>query len=135
MTIPNIVWEQYSSSFRVQLRGHVDIVYKLGDTVQYDKRTDGVVITSIKGGKEGPTGFTYLPWRDSEKRWATPHLTLRGDPRFIVCYPAGNKTYGQHIEWTTLKTIEHPDREEIGYAKFVDELRNKLFVDPVEDFT
>ena len=57
--------------------------------------------------ESGPRCMTYLPWRDETGRWASHQFSLRGDPRTIICYPEGTRHYGQHINWATIKNMNH----------------------------
>lgn len=52
--------------------------------------------------------MTYLPWREDEKRFASFSWSMRGDSRFIVCYPTGRNTQGQHIDWNKVYVCEPP---------------------------
>ena len=74
-------------------------------------RNDKCIITKLFSlNKEdiGPNGMTYLPWREDEKRFASFSWSMRGDSRFIVCYPTGRNTYGQHIDWDKVYVCEPP---------------------------
>ncbi len=57
----------------------------------------------------GPLGITYLPWRDDENRFASVSYTMRGNQRFIICYPVGISHYGQHINWDLIEITSPPD--------------------------
>ena len=84
------------------------VIFQQGDFVSFDMREDGVKILEIIGRNDdnGPVGFEYLPWRESEQRWATPIFSISRPPRFIVCYPYGNSTYGQHINWESFHIVD-----------------------------
>jgi hypothetical protein len=84
-----------------------EIIFRKGDFVSFENREDGVKIVDIRSGEEdpGPRGFQYLPWRAQEQRWATPIVSIR-QPRFIICYPSGNLTYGQHIDWESFSLLD-----------------------------
>jgi hypothetical protein len=126
--LPTITWAEHPTCFKVSLPNCEDTLYRVGDTVQSSDRTDfAVVITEIIGYYDdvGPLGFIYLPWRDEEKRWASKAMTLKGDPRFVVCYPSGNRCYGQHIDWKTFRHAEHPDKEHPDFAAFIQKLTKK----------
>ena len=57
----------------------------------------------------GPRGITYLPWRYDEKRFATMSFTMRGNARFIICYPVGIRHFGGHIDWDLVEITSPPD--------------------------
>jgi hypothetical protein len=91
------------------------VVYHIGDFVWYKERGNenaGVLLANLIGDDDGPIGFTYLPWRDHKQCWGTPVMSLRGDPRFIICYPYGLGKYGVHIDWLTLRKAEPVDHPE-----------------------
>lgn len=77
--------------------------------ITWEGRQDYVKITGVYGleSEPGPRGFTYLPYRN-EGRWSTPAISLRGDVRFIICYPAGIEHYGIHIPLQTIQMDEAP---------------------------
>jgi len=77
--------------------------------ITWDGREDYVKIVHVYGqeSETGPRGFTYLPYRN-EGRWSTPAFSLRGDARFIICYPAGFPHYGIHISLQTIQVDEAP---------------------------
>jgi hypothetical protein len=111
-TLTRVEWNEYPCSVTVHVLNMEPQLFKVGDFVTYDGRDDtGVMITKFVGYREnsGPHGFYYLPWRDDPTRetgrWANSLITLRGNPRFIICYPVGIPHYGQHIIWNTLKNI------------------------------
>ena len=67
----------------------------------------------------GPRGITYLPWRYDEKRFATMSFTMRGNGRFIICYPVGMRHFGQHIDWDLLEITSPPDNIDDALVKEV----------------
>jgi len=96
------------------------IILSVGNVITYDgtnPRPDGVKIISFTTTKDlksnqnvGPIGMRYLPWRKKEKLWAEPaYVGMRGDPRHIICYPVGKNSYGEHIDWGTVKLITNPE--------------------------
>jgi hypothetical protein len=80
-----------------------------GDCITWKGRSDVVTIVNVFGNEDepGPRGFTYLPWRN-EGRWASMQVSLRGDARFVICYPAGFPHYGLHIPLDTIIKYEAP---------------------------
>ena len=81
-----------------------------GDTITWEGREGYVKIVDVNGRDtdEGPRGFTYLPYRMEQGRWASAMFSLRGDPRFVICYPAGVTHYGLHIPLNTIQKDEAP---------------------------
>jgi len=105
------VWKDYASKTFLLYRSAYDthpLELKPGLFISFNGREGGVKIVNVLGYEDGPRGFTYLPWRESESRWATPVITLRGDQRFIIVYPTGFPHYGQHIQLHTIKIIDMP---------------------------
>jgi hypothetical protein len=109
-----ILWHEYPDSITIHLPSKEPQILKVGDFITFEGRKgSGAIIIKIRGyaDEEGPTGFTFLPWRDDPTRengrWATPQYSLRGNIRFIICYPCGVHYYGQHIMWNTLEIINH----------------------------
>jgi len=86
---------------------------KKGDWVKFLGRDDVVIIDSIVApdltNDVGPRGITYLPWRYNEQRFATPSWSIKGNTRFIVCYPSGRNHYGLHIDWDKFEVCSPPD--------------------------
>ena len=65
-----------------------------GSWIQLPGRDYKCIITKLYSCvKEdiGPNGMTYLPWRENEKMFASVSWSMRGDTRFIVCYPTVKK--------------------------------------------
>jgi len=86
-----------------------ELLFQQGDFVSFEGREDGVKIVHIRSAEDdaGPRGFEYLPWRAQEQRWATPIIVvLSKQPRFVVCKPSGNSTWGQHIDWETFALLD-----------------------------
>ena len=79
-----------------------------GDTITWEGRTDYSKIADVAGHENsvGPMGFSYLPYRDG--RWAKFAFSLRGDARFVICYPTGTPHYGLHIPLHTIQKDEAP---------------------------
>ena len=59
--------------------------------------------------EKGPIGITYLPWRYDERRFASVLYSIRGNQRFIICYPTGINNCGTHINWDLVKITTPPD--------------------------
>jgi len=84
----------------ILLQSNDHIAFDVGD-----RKYERVKINFIGTFTElGPRGFTYLPWRGD--RWAKPVVTLRGDVRFVICFPAGAPHYGQHMTPGTLRLLQ-----------------------------
>jgi hypothetical protein len=79
------------------------LILKVGQFITYEGRLDDVRIEEFTYSNSGPIGFIYLPWRG--ERWGTPAISLRGNPRHVICYPHGYSHYGQHINWETVKLV------------------------------
>lgn len=89
-----ICWEEFGKSIRSKLlTTGAETVFKLGDTITFEGRphdSPHVVITSFTGiDPNGPIGMCYLPWRNEKDCFATEQMSLRGNPRHIICYPIG----------------------------------------------
>ena len=109
-----ITWHEYPHSVNLNLQYKEPQILKVGDFITFGGRNgSGAMIIKFFGYADeiGPTGFTYLPWRDEPTRetgrWATPQYTIRGDARFIICYPCGIPHNGHHIMWNELELINH----------------------------
>ena len=67
------------------------------------------VFHSKKNDKDkGPTGITYLPWIENENKFSDVSWSIKGNKRFIVCYPEGMRNYGRHINWDDVELCEPP---------------------------
>ena len=67
------------------------------------------VFHSKKHNKDkGPIGITYLPWIEDENKFADVSWSIKGNKRFIVCYPEGMRNYGRHIDWDKIELCEPP---------------------------
>jgi len=58
---------------------------------------------------KGPIGITYLPWIENECKFADVSWSIKGNRRFIVCYPEGMSNYGRHIDWDNVELCEPPN--------------------------
>jgi hypothetical protein len=60
--------------------------------------------------EEGPRGFIYTPWRPEKDgvpaHWATPKISLRGDARFVICFPTGMRHYGIILNADNMNLID-----------------------------
>jgi len=120
-----------NSSFLLYKRDSSVLHLKIGDWVKIPGRDDIVLIDSIIGRRHqtnitGPIGFTYLPWRYNERRFATISWSMKGNSRFIICYPCGNTHYGVHIDWDKFELCEAPDNINLDLVNKV--LVNNSFV-------
>lgn len=96
----SIQWHVKPESIIIN-RADGSLIITKGDFITFEDRELGAKVEGFQGNDEGPIGMEYLPWRGT--RWATPMFGLRGNPRFIICYPIGTPHYGQHIDWNTVK--------------------------------
>jgi hypothetical protein len=101
----NTSWYEYPDSVKLVTKTK-SIILKVGDCIIYTSRELPVRIDKFVGN-EAPIGLEYLPWRG--ERWGTPTWGLRGNPRFIICIPAGLPHYGQHIDWESIEIVPNPD--------------------------
>ena len=107
-------WFEYPHSVTVYIPGQDSYILRVGDFITYEGRQEsGTVIVEFHGDEKntGPNGFRNLPWRDEPDRengrWASVAFTLRGDVRFVICNPCGLPFYGLHINFKTIKNINH----------------------------
>ncbi len=118
----NICWETFGKSIKyTNIKTGKSSIFTVGDAITFQGRAEEeplVVITEFTGqDPNGPIGMCYLPWRSYKKCWATPAITLKGNPRHIICYPCGNLHYGLHIDWST---VQHLDGiEDPTYQSFI----------------
>ena len=86
-------------------------ILRQGDFIGFEHRETGIRIDEFRSreGDTGPIGFSYSVWREKECRWASYRTNHFGTPiRYIVCYPCGIQTYGQHIlNWNTVQHIDN----------------------------
>jgi len=104
------VWHDFSEKqFKLYFDKDTFIILGPHDTITWDARKNTyckIVNVFGKENDEGPRGFTYLPCIDG--KWSSPIVTLRGDARFIICYPSGLRTFGIHINLHTIKKDDVP---------------------------
>jgi hypothetical protein len=101
------------------------LILSVGDFITYKTRPHGVRIDSFtnKYDEDGPIGFTYMPWRHEERRWATLSFGIRGNDRHVIAYPCGLPHYGQHIDWTTIKKLDKCPKEGIMDEQLQEEIK------------
>lgn len=95
---------------------------KKGDWVKIPGRDDKCIIDSINNNIDnltGPLGITYLPWRYDEKRFANISWNMKGNRRFIICYPCGRRHYDGHIDWDEFELCQAPDNINLDLVKEV----------------
>ena len=108
-TFASTTWtDEKKTAVRLKKLDGTELVFRQGDFVTFKGREDGVKIIEIRyrTNDPGPAGFEYLPWRVDEQRWATRIITFSRQPRFVVCYPSGITTCGQHINWESFDLID-----------------------------
>jgi hypothetical protein len=117
-TKPQLAWESVwinngnKNSFTFNKKNGKIETLSLGNWIKLPNRNDKVIIDKIYSLKDtdiGPVGISYLPWRYNEQKFANVEYSMRGNVRFIVCYPTGLNTYGHHIDWDNLELCEPPD--------------------------
>jgi hypothetical protein len=91
-----------------------EIRVKKGSWVKIPGRKDKVIIDCIVKSSRidetsGPLGISYLPWRYDEKKFASISWSMKGNRRFIICYPCGRLHYGGHIDWEYFELCDPPD--------------------------
>ena len=110
--------DESKKSFDVKTTDGTLKSFQKGTWVILPGRDDKVIIDSIVAPFQnnnnnenniGPRGITYLPWRYDEKRFATMSYTIRGNSRFIICYPVSIIHFGQHIDWNRIEITSPPD--------------------------
>ena len=99
-------WNEYNKSILLTKKNGNILIIKVGDCIIHDLRSEPIRIDKFTG-KEEVMGVEYLPWRGA--RWATPTISLRGNPRHIICIPGGISHYGQHIDWETVEVVPTPE--------------------------
>ena len=98
-----VSWLEMGKMIHVRAGGK-STALKVGQFITFEGHPLGVRIEEFFGkDPAGPIGFTYLPWRGT--RWGTPTMSLRGNPRFVVCPPIGMPHYGMHIDWPSVALL------------------------------
>lgn len=109
------VWDDSDKkdSFILHKTNGTTLHVKKGDWIKIPGRDDVVLLDSIVKpdtlSVAGPLGITYLPWRYDEKRFATFSWSIKGNSRFIICYPSGRNHFGGHIDWDYFELSNPPD--------------------------
>jgi hypothetical protein len=98
------VWLTYPTSITLFKNNGTTIPIRVGDYITYEGRHLGVRVECFVGSASdiGPIGMEYLPKR-ADGQLAVPVWSMRGNPRFLICWPAGARKYGQHINWDTVE--------------------------------
>lgn len=126
------VWtNEKKDEYQYYKRDGTSITITVGTWLLLPGRTDRVIVDklySLQGKKSksndtsGPCGITYLPWRENENRFANLSFSMRGNDRFIVCYPEGRDTYGTHIDWDKVEVCTQPDIANEHKEKFQEQV-------------
>ena len=113
------VWtNDKKNEFQYYKENGTSITICLGTWLLLPNRPDKVIVDKIYSlyknkidslESNGPCGISYLPWRENENRFASPSFSMRGNSRFIVCYPVGRNTYGSHIDWDKVEVCTKPE--------------------------
>jgi len=115
--------KQQEKSFILYKSNDTILHVKKGDWVKIPGRDDKCIIDSINGvdrdNLPGPLGITYLPWRYNEQRFADVSWSMKGNRRFIICYPSGRIHFGGHIDWDKFELCEAPDNVNLDLVKEV----------------
>lgn len=114
------IWESYwtdkniKDEFSFQKRDGTVLKIKKGSWLKLPNRNDMVMVDLIIKSREeqqkdiGPMGFTYLPWRYEERRFASIMFSFKGNTRFVVCYPVGRNHYGINLDWDEVDVYDQP---------------------------
>lgn len=111
---------EYERAFILYKSNGSTLKVKKGDWVKIPGRNDKCIIDSINNNIKnlpGPLGITYLPWRYNERRFASVSWNMKGNQRFIICYPYGRRHYGHHIDWDKFELCEAPDNINLDLVK------------------
>jgi len=103
--------KEEKESFKLIKTDGSTLTLKKGDWISLPERTDKCIIDKVysySNSEIGPDGISYLPWRDQENRFATVLFSLKGNGRFVQCFPVGLHAYGMYIEWNKLYLCDAP---------------------------
>jgi hypothetical protein len=106
--MPTILWDNNTTTAILTKDDGTTMRLYVGLFFKYEARTSGVRLmrfTMKDSDTRGPIGIEYLPWREEEKRWATPLWSLRGNTRHLITPPVGMIHYGEHIDWNTVELV------------------------------
>ena len=106
------------------------LVLSVGDFITYEGRPHGVRIDSFthKYDEDGPIGFTYLPWRHTERRWGSYSFSLRGNTRHVIVYPCGIPHFGEHINLNSIVKLPKCPIQGTISEELQDEIKNYIKV-------
>jgi hypothetical protein len=104
------LWKEYPQTVTLFKSGSSPLELAEGDFILTNLYPDGIKIVKFYGviTEQGPRGFTYVPWNPKERRWASPPQSMRVDPRFIMCEPAGVGHYGMMISCDHIEKLPLP---------------------------
>ena len=105
------LWKDYPHTVNLYTGSIVPLELTEEDFIVTNLYPDGIKIVKFYGviTEQGPRGFTYVPWNPKEERWASPPQSMRVDPRFILCEPAGVGHYGMIVSADQIKKIPFPN--------------------------
>ena len=113
------VWtDKEKKKFQFYKRNGNSLTIEIGSWLSLPGRPDKVIVDRLydyqsKKNEDadncGPCGISYRPWRENENRFASLLFGMRGNERFIVCYPAGIHSYGSHIDWDNVQVCTKPE--------------------------
>ena len=103
------LWNGYDTQVRLLKPGCVPLELSVGDVISLNIYPEGVKIVKFYGviTEQGPRGFTYIPWNSKEQKWANPPQSIRVDPRYILCEPAGVGHYGTVVSSDYIHKLEN----------------------------
>ena len=101
------IWNNYDQQTVVLYRlGRPPLELRSGDFIRSSMFPDGIKIVKFYGivTEVGPRGFTYCPWNSTVHAWMGPPISVREDPRYILCEPAGISHPGIHMCADTIES-------------------------------
>jgi len=116
------LWLDSKDGFKLLKRNGSSLILKKGSWIKLPNREDKCLVDRLYDLKEssiGPTGMSYLPWRKDEQRFASKQWSMKGNPRFIVCYPEGRHTYGIQLNWEEVESCAPPENIDITLVEAV----------------